>query len=246
MASKQLESEHLELFRLLSGQLPAGEVRESESPDFLIIGPESTLGIEHTRVFRPGNDASTPIRALDGNAADIVALAEKKAMAADLPPLWVKLFFSQSIPLRSAERAAIADAVVETIAASLPSVGETVELEYRGRLSAPHPREVDQIIVCRQPERTVQSWRRADAAEIALDTRAEFQSAIESKSKLLEQYREKCDRCWLLIASEFMRPSQAIAPNEATLAHCYQSNFERVYFLDCTERHVTRLRTRQW
>jgi len=173
-----------------------------------------------------------------------VALAEQKAMATGLPPLWVRLFFAQSTPLRSAERAALADAVVETIAANLPDVGETVELEYRGRLSAPHPREVDQIIVCRRPERTVHSWRRADAAEITLDTRAEFQSAIEAKSKLLDQYLEKCDRCWLLLASEFMRPSQAIAPNEVTLAHCYQSNFERIYFLDRIERNVTRLRTR--
>ena len=245
MASKRLESEHVELFRSLSGQLLPGEIRESESPDFLIVGAESTLGLEHTRVFRPGNDANAPIRALDSNAVDIVAAAERKARAVGLPPLRVRMSFAQSMPLRSAERNAIAEAAVETIAANLPSTGETVELEYRGRLSAPHPREIDQIVVSRQAGRTVHSWRRGDAAQVALDARAEFQSASESKSKLHEQYLAKCDRCWLLLVSEFMRPSQAIAPNEATLAHYYESEFERVYFLDCTERQVNRLRTRR-
>jgi hypothetical protein len=76
------------------------------------------------------------------------------------------------------------------------------------------------------------------------DTRELFQNDIREKARLLPRYLERCDRCWLVLAADAARPSSFIEPNQASLAHTYESPFERTYFLDCSQGRPVQLATR--
>lgn len=242
MIGRSDERALFEQFRVLMEDLPEGEVFHRDKPDFLIRLATETLGIEITRVFKPSPSAAQPEAALDSTADAIVSEAREFAKDYDLPALMVRMYFNLSTPIKKVDREGIARDIAALICDNVPEPGHTVTLEYGMNCDRRHPRIVDLILISRASTNG-DDWGRGDAMRVEADTRRIFQSAINEKAKLLGSYLTKCDRCWLLLSAEFMKPAQALSPDSASISYVYTSPFERTYFLNCTQNTVWQLNT---
>ena len=106
--------------------MQSGIITHDDKPDFRIRVGSKTIGVEITRLF-----TSPDAPALESTQESIFDQACRKAEHLNLPPVDVMLFFNLRKSLRSADRCRIADAVVQLVAANMPSNGGRADLEHR-------------------------------------------------------------------------------------------------------------------
>jgi hypothetical protein len=212
----------------------SGVITHDDKPDFRIkVGATKTIGVEITRLFR-----SRDAPALETTQEGIFDQACRKAERLNLPPVDVMLFFNLRRSLPRADRCRIADAVVQLVAANIPTDGGSVDLEHRPG----QPPEVDQILI-NAPYRPEQGRWRADFAFSTIDrnTVAIVQEAITKKSRLLRTYLNACDECWLLLVADSFKASGNLDFSEDSQMHTFSSPFTRTYVLDWGRPHLHRL-----
>ena len=221
---------------------PVGEVLHEDAPDFRIRTEGRVLGVEHRLLFKPRRDASVSIQAMEGDADEIAAIAQEQAELRGLPPVHVSLFFELSGHLKKKERLELGRALARFVSRYIPEKNGRLELEYFDRREG-HPPEVDLIHITRNEHLDHHHWHRVQAGWVMQDVRVHLQEAIDEKACKLASYRESCEECWLLIVANGDRPSSAIQPDDPSLAHRYNSPFERTYFMSCVRHNLCLLET---
>jgi hypothetical protein len=228
---RQLESKHFNLFRGKVADFPEGEARHEDEPDFLVFTPSGVLGVELRQVFRPSSSKSGPaMQALESIRKDVVAEAQKDCELRGLPPLLVDVRFAHHGHLQGARRRDLAHELAGLVAQRVPPEASRVVVERRPFVRELPP-EVYELSIARLPPHRSHRWTILEAGMVEEDTRALFQQAMSEKALLFGSYRRRCDRCWLLLVAEALRPSSFIEPDEASIHHHYESPFERTYFL---------------
>jgi hypothetical protein len=236
---KEIERQHLHSFRYLCPDFPAGELIESETPDFLLVTDAGrNIGIEHTQVFKQDGADETAEQADEATKEFIKTAAKQRAEALDLPPAHVTLFFNPQYLRRTvgskrrsftkAERQTIAENIATFVSDHMPVQGHSVELDWRPG----QPRQVDLIHINRVHPVDRHDWHWLEMNAIQYDAIERLQAAITRKSKMYDACRRVCDECWLLVVAHSFLSSGTIHPGEASLAHVYNSPFNRSYFLD--------------
>jgi hypothetical protein len=78
------------------------------------------------------------------------------------------------------------------------------------------------------------SWTKGNPSLVGPPNVSELQRTIDEKNTKYGVYRQKCDECWLLIAANKFNPAQGydFTLDSSALMHCYESRFERVFFLE--------------
>jgi hypothetical protein len=245
---KEIERQHLQSFRYLCSDFPVGELREGETPDFLVVTPMGRkIGIEITQVFKKDGTDETAEQADEATKEFITAAARMHAECLSLPPAHVALYFVPQYLRRTkksktnttkperrfltkSEKQNIARSIAQFVGENMPPQGCLIELEPR-----PHsgqPREVDLIQINRVHPVDRHRWSWPEMRAIQHDAIERLQSAIFKKSKTHDACRRKCDECWLLVVAPSFESSGTIHPDEKSLSHIYTSPFSRMYFLD--------------
>ena len=77
------ESIHIENFRNICPNFPAGRIEKTESPDFIIHASGGLIGIEYTQIFQPGPPHSGSLQAQDNLAQRIMKRAKEMWLQTD-------------------------------------------------------------------------------------------------------------------------------------------------------------------
>jgi hypothetical protein len=215
--------------------IQSGVITHDDKPDFRVRVGAKTIGIEITRLFTSPNAP-----ALESTQESIFDQACRKAELQDLPAVDVILFFNIRKSLHRADRCRIADAVVQLVAANIPTDGNRVDLEHRPG----QPPEVD-LIQINPPYRPERGRWRADFAfsKIERNTFAIVQEAIIKKAGLLPTYLKVCDECWLLLVADSFKASGNLDFSEDSQMQTFSSPFTRTYALDWGRPRLHRVET---
>ncbi|MBW8041373.1 MAG: hypothetical protein FVQ85_15425 [Planctomycetes bacterium] len=249
----KLQQFHFDLFKQLYCHWCADGQEKHEyeqKPDFLIIYPDKTLGVEHTELFMDkGRGQSVPPQKREGSLCKIVDDAKSVCENHCIPPLEVKLWFSTEFE----------DAQVKIKKANQLSqqLAEFVEKEFRKGLSSrrdinePLP-EISQITITpgvlnAHTWLTYHSWTKCAAGESQTEFIEELQRRIDDKNNKYKAYIDSCDECWLLIVTNRRNPAQNfdIDFSGKVAEHTYQSKFSKTFYLEVTHKRLVKLKTIQ-
>ncbi len=227
-----MECEYFNSFHYLEPDIQSGAITHADRPDFRIRVSNGVIGVEVTRLFTP---LASP--AIESTQDGILDQACSKAECLNLPPACVTLFSNLRVPLRTADRTRIADAVVQVVADNMPADGDTAELEGQPG----QPSEVDLILIDRRYCEAPGSWRWDEARRIERDVSGIVQRAITEKANRLPTYLTCCGECWLLLVADSFRASGNLKFGEVGQMHALSSPFMRTYLLDFGRGHLYRL-----
>lgn len=209
-----------------------GERAPNGAPDFLIRTANGTLGIEHREVLKPEGGRRQHERAHEQRTDDVIAMAQELSNLWCLPLARVSVHFHSDVPDKRPDRLALARGLVQLVHDRMPEDRGHVRLEYmdfQGR----QMRGVDVIFIHRDDRLTRSGhWVATRAGFVVSDCVDLFQEAIDDKAHNFPAYIRHCDKCWLLLVADSMKPSASIHPDERSLGHKYRSPFARTYFLD--------------
>jgi hypothetical protein len=242
---KRHERTHFELFAGLfakvPGESPLRLSSHDDNPDFLVKSGDRTIGIEHTELFkrrrRSAKRPYTPAE-LEGIQQGIIRKAGESYIRRGLPPVTVTVWFYPSM-----RHTRLVSGRSEAIGAELSQfVAEWIRVPHS---PDERPRPGDKI-----PEISHlsiyeghSSWTKGNPSLVGPPEVSELQGTIDEKNTKYDVYRQKCDECWLLIAANKFNPAQgyAFTLDGCALTHCYESRFERVFFLELGDRWLREL-----
>jgi hypothetical protein len=230
---RRLESGHFKLFREGVADFPDGEVWHEDRPDFRIFADGYVLGVEHAQLLITSEDGDQPI-AIERSQRRVAEIAREHAELRGLPPVFVSLVFANGQgAIAKARQLPLARRLASICAERFPRSGERVEIERDYRELHYLPREIESLHIDRVSDRVRHHhWDTCEAGMVLGDARDLLQNEIRAKAPKLPDYLAQCDRCWLLLVADALEPSGFIEPSEESLAHVYESSFERTYFMN--------------
>ena len=215
-------------------KFPGGEVEEWENPDFLVKRPQDCLGIEITELVRQKHPAEKYRAAQKaGFCQKILDHARRLCEQWGVPPLWVTVWIIGSLDHmqgRDAQRR------LSEKLASLVKEWCDAHPEDRDTVLKPEDTlpEIYQIVVWRLRSSGVHRWEWSPGgvwvSPVSVDS---LQERIGRKDKKYGEYRRHCAECWLLIVGDPCDPAKGgdIRLDAAARTHKYQSQFDRIFFL---------------
>ena len=240
---KKTERQFLELVRRNVDDFPRGEpdLEHKEKPDFLFCSRNPALGIEVTRIYQDAPDGAPSLQSQEREWDLIVQAAQRLAEDDSLPPLLVDVYFSKQQPLGKRDRSPTASALFWLIKKHGPSTEGHTTLENLGQLSPEFPNAVEALSIWNFRPLTSHLWQVGDAGIVSEEFAPKLQSAINGKHAKLPAYRKKCQECWLIVVADWRGPSGFFEISDKVSHHVFDSQFERVYFLEAFSGDVLRL-----
>jgi hypothetical protein len=243
MQPKEIERQHFHSFQCLCSDFPMGDLRESETPDFLMVTKtQRKIGIELTQVFKVNGKTKFPSQSIEATKEGITVASRMYSEKLNLSPAHVSLFFSLRRYLKAKTQLEIARRVAQVVRDNMPPEGGSVQLDYGIGGSPGQPIEVDTILINRVHPVDHHLWTWPEFSAAQTDAIALLEGAIKEKARRLDDYLRRCDECWLLIVAPSFKPSGMIHPDKHSLSHTYASPFSRTYFLDFGRGSLFRLR----
>jgi len=239
---KSIESAHFKSFRFFAGEsVPEGAVTHvgtfgerapDGAPDFLIGSTERILGIELRELLKQDDPAEHSERAEEECIDDLLKISQELAELRGMPRARVSLMVDHGVPRKRAERLALGHKLAGLVSKHMPGDGGHADLDWN-LMRAEGIHCVSRIMIHRD-DRLHRSgiWVAPQAGRVLADCAELLQKAIDSKARKYPTYRKYCHECWLVLVADSFRPSATIHPSERSLAHRYNSPFERTYFLD--------------
>ena len=73
-------------------------------------------------------------------------------------------------------------------------------------------------------------------------SKKQLQDCLNKKGgNLLQEYRKKCQECWLLVYADWEGPSSFYEMSADMKSRQYKSGFDRVYFLESFSNNISKL-----
>jgi hypothetical protein len=127
---KEVERYQLETFRNVCTEFPAGEIIDSEEPDFLIKINDGVLGVELTELYHESSRSARPMQAVEKLTDSIVEEACSIHRTAGGPVLNVRVDFELSSKrVGKAQRSQIAGKLAALVLKTPVDIGGYAELE---------------------------------------------------------------------------------------------------------------------
>jgi hypothetical protein len=214
-------------------EFPAGCVLQGEKPDFVVHQPQAPLGIEITELHREkgGTDRYTPAQKT-GFSQKIVDDARQLCERWGVPPLWVTVWIIGGLGHVQGRRDR--KTLSEKLASLVQQWSNANPQDSRAWLKPwdvlP---EIFQIgIFRRQGYEHLWEWNAGAVAvgPVSIDA---LQKRIGEKDNEFEEYRRRCNECWLVIVGDPCEPSMGadIGLDPAARTYKYRSKFDRIFFL---------------
>lgn len=236
---KEIEKKHLDLFKELYEQsygkgFPKIIDNDREDPDFLAQGTNGILGVEFTRLYNKGvQTINSHLPATqNGFREGIIKEAERYCKGGKVPPLKVVVFFkSIQLPIGAKNQrksGMLLGKLVEKLGRRCSSNTIIARKPRSRKLSF-----IQNVSVKPAP------WHRWNQ-HLITETNPSFiddlQDIISEKTEKYEEYRNNCQKCWLVIVVDRKNSAQQFkidSPfDQKTKTHKYMSKFDRVFYLD--------------
>ncbi len=228
----------------LAGHLgldPAAVVNNSASfPDALIRLPLETIGIEVTRLHREGSIDGRPVIALESEQEKTISIAMEKYTEAGGSPVCVAVYFNSEV-LYSKNRHVVAEWLVELVRSNCPDPGGQYEWDSRSIEGYDYPTCLISVSAFRSRSMAKSHWHQPKAAWSSSGLAEALDIAIVSKQGKISEYLSHCDKCYLLLVSDWTISSMCFEiPDDFKYAPPV-NDFEDVYFLSSYGREIKKL-----
>ncbi len=231
----QRENSFFETFVSLESDIPVGQWKKDEAPDYILTTPTIKIGLEITSLV------SSQMAGIRNSQDQAFAIAQKMAAEQDIPIMEVRAKFRDERASIEATEAAVE--LVDIVKKKLPELDDTKSHLLNGYNS----KYFSTIIVnlgTRNDNKWLKShrWHRAHINWVKRDPITELQQAIDMKATKLTQYLKKCNECWLLVGVDEWTAPEAICFSSQGFEHVFGCSFSRAYFLRNIEGKLTRLK----
>jgi len=229
---KARERQFLDEFSINYPEFPAGEVIDSESPDFLIEQNTKILGIEIVDFVRGQSEGESSDRRNEVLWQKIADEARKKFEAKFDTPLLVHFFWNNRYILRQSEVSQLADSAVILIEKRIPEkLFESVRIGYDELDNTLLEKVCHSITVWRVRNEKQSLWSFVSSGWTEVQTN-EIQYLLDSKNEKMSDYLRSCDTVWLIIVADGHYISSNIDITSASISHVYKTSFEKVFVYD--------------
>jgi len=229
MPDKQLERFYLQQLRSCLIDLPDGETRHSESPDFLIFANE-TLGVEFTAFHLPAGAGERPYQEVQSLQKQIVNIAEDAHASAGGSALYVHVIFGRHGRLTKGTVRQIGETLADVLL-SFP-----VPRSIRdGGVDIPRallPAEIARVRVHSSVDGVDRLWQCGYGSWVAPVMVSHIQNEIDRKQRTEPLARKKCDRLWLVIVQDIATEAHACELSDAGRLGSYRHSFDRLLWLE--------------
>jgi len=165
-----------------------------------------------------------------------VNTACQKAIDSKLPPLHVTVHFSGTVK-KKRERI-VSEELFNIVEDNCPLEGNKVELDFNNSI----PEEFHRVFVRNIPRCKKHFWQYIEASPIYNNFPDQLQKRITSKAEKLPEYLKHCKRCWPVIVALGLSGSSFYEFSDEMEKYCYESPFEKVFFLDAVSGNLSELR----
>lgn len=210
MPNKRVESWFVEEARRVSSIIPAGALTESECPDFLIQTNFGTLGIEVTQLFQPQAASAFPPRQAEKFHDKVVREAENLYARSGSRPLDIMAYFNFNDG-GARDHTQMAECLANFVQSHYADQEEAV----KGYKFPDVPPGISSVRIARHLDGKTSRWQAGRFGQTIVLNYPFLAQTISRKNGLVEQYRERAKRVWLLIVSDFLPASGSFSiPNE--------------------------------
>jgi hypothetical protein len=237
---KRKELHQLNEFRTLRPDFPEGEVAISERPDFVVHNGQTSIGIEVTSIFHEVPASKIPLQVQESEQQLMLNEASNKYSAMNLPHLHVSIFFANETKFNKGNRAHYASVLANLIASNVPQSNGFHSIENDFDSPAKFPFEFHSLHIARFDSQKSSFMHIPMAGWVQEDFSTELQNKMSEKNLLLPNY-QKCAAYWLLIVAEWAAPSSFFVPSQKMLSIEYESDFDRVFFMNMFDREASEL-----
>jgi hypothetical protein len=242
---KEVERYQLETFRDVCTEFPAGEIIDSEEPDFLIKINDGVLGVELTELYHESSRSARPMQAIEKLTDSIVEEACSIHRTAGGPVLNVRVDFELSSKrVGKAQRTEIASKLAALVLKTRVDMDASAELENDYEDLNTFPQEITRIRIQRNRFRSRALWSVPRVAFIPrLDVQL-VQHRIDEKNERVTVYREKSREVWLVMVHTLhFSLASTFEYSPETLDHTYHSYFDRTFLFNLFDRRSHELTT---
>lgn len=238
MANKKIERRFLEDARRISLLIPAGEIRDSESPDFLIKTDSGILGIEVTQLFQPKATDQFSRRHAESFHQKVIHRASELYQKASSGPVDILVYFLE-------DRLKFD---LDTMARSLTAfvqdnyrADQEIETHFYYDKCNNFPEGIFLIRIAPPLDGATNIWRTGESGK-TLRLEYEFLAAeIQRKNVQVSRYRTKANYVWLLmVASLFPLSGSFSVPREVEKWN-FSFDFDKVLLLSAEDTKVIEL-----
>lgn len=229
MPDKKRERYYLSRLHACVPDLPAGDPKEPEPPDFVLIEDGHRLGIELTTFYLPPEPGKRPHQERQSLKERIVAEAAALHSQAGGPALYVQVIFHERQKLQKRDiqpfSRELADAILAyPVPQHITEPDVKIPWEHK-------PKWAGVIRVHGSVDGTDKLWQADAGGWVAEITIEHISNVIRSKSNREPLARIQCDELWLVIVNDnFSRAAQAEISAEALNA-LYKGPFDRLMWL---------------
>jgi hypothetical protein len=209
----------------------SGEFTHGDSPDFVGSFDGHTIGIEITEIY-----SAESLREREVQKERIVDRACKKAIKAGLPPLHVSVIFTGDI--QKGRGAYLTNMLFELVKNNCPECGGHADLDYESNI----PSDFHAILISNIPGSKTHLWNETEVGFVDTNFSERLQQIINSKTEKIATYLTKCDKCWLIVAALGVSASNFYEIDEKMEHVCYESPFEKVFFMEAFSRTLKELK----
>lgn len=233
---KDNELLYLTQFKQVFNSFPTGEIREHESPDFLVDDGKRKVGIEVTKIFKTSAPSQPPLQAIEATCRRITDSAAQICEERKIPPLTVSLHFIRKPEILKVQRDDLSLIIADFVCNNIPKLDTHITFENRF-MNRSLPDHIHAITIGRFNVLTKSHFNAPSAGRAQREFSTVLQQAIDLKNSKLIHYHRNCDEYWLLIICEGSNPSSFFECDGATRDAIYKSNFDRSFFMEAFSKY---------
>jgi hypothetical protein len=234
-SKQEREDSFFKTFLLLEKNIPAGQWKRHEAPDYLLKISDVTVGLEITSLI------NSDLAVIRDDHYKAFAMAQSAASKQNLPIMEVQAEFRDEHSLIDAKEAAIE--LVGVITRNLPSIDDTKNHVLNG-FNGNYYSTIMVNLGTRNGKKWLDShrWHCTHMNWVRQNPIDDLQKSINKKDAKLPDYLRSCRECWLLIGVDEWTAAEAVYFSARCLEHDFECGFTRAYFLRNIEGKLSRLK----
>jgi hypothetical protein len=233
-----------EIAQIYSG-FPAGEIVDTESPDFLIKQNSKVIGVELVDFVRGQVEGESAERRNEILWQKVANKAKEIFKTKHDVPLLIYFRWNKRHFLRQAEISQLSNDVVRLVENHIPAqLFDNIRIgldELDGTLLE---QVCYSITITRVRDDKQSLWSFISSGWIAVQAN-EIQHLIDAKNSKAQEYLRRCDEIWLIIVADGRYITSNIDMPELTANNLYASSFEQVLVYDRISKIVFPLKLRR-
>lgn len=238
------EKAHLLAFKESIKIFPEGEIINDERPDFLIKNEQHITGIELTELFHEPRKDGTVLQARENYIFQILNEATQLYNSLNLSSVNVHAIFSVHAKLGKRKVDRLVEQLVDIVKKNIPFENKAYTTIRRASSDNILPSELSMVKVVRLNGIENSTFYPTGIGGAIPEIPTKYiEDAISSKNEKVEEYRNRCDKIWLLLVVDGFLPSSWFEVKGPALEKTYSTNFDKTFIFDFQHKKSFLLKT---